>query len=137
LVPLTDLSREVLTVFEKVFKPMFPTSIENDYLFLNDKGLRLAPYQFWRNLKEMIQLATEFGVPVPEALRSHDLRRTGATNRLEKDPLSYRKILKDLGHSYPSSGGPYFIATDDDVEDQQADLIDIFIDPYIEKRGKK
>lgn len=116
---------------------MFPTSVENDYLFLNEKGLRLEPYQFWRNLRKMIQLATKFGVPVPEALRSHDLRRTCATNRLEKNPLGYRKLLKDLGHSYPSSVAPYIIATDDDVEDQQADLIDIFVDPYIEKRGEK
>jgi len=135
LVPLTEISREVLTVFEKVFKPMFPSSPENGYLFLNEDGLRLRPYQFWRNLRKMIQLATKFGVPVPEDLRSHDLRRTFATNELEKNPMGYRQVLKKLGHTYPSSAAPYVLATDNDVEDQQADLIDIFIDPYIEKRG--
>jgi hypothetical protein len=45
-------------------------------------------------------------------------------------------VLKHLGHSYPSSAAPYLIATDEDVEEQQGDLIDIFIDPYIERRGK-
>jgi len=45
-------------------------------------------------------------------------------------------VLKHLGHSYPSSAAPYLIATDEDVEEQQGDLIDIFIDPYIESRGK-
>jgi hypothetical protein len=45
-------------------------------------------------------------------------------------------VLKHLGHSYPSSAAPYLIATDEDVEEQQGDLIDIFIDPYIEIRRK-
>ena len=64
------------------------------------------------------------------------LRRTFATNEYQKNPLAYRKVLKQLGHSYPSSAAPYLIATDEDVEEQQGDLIDIFIDPYIEIRRK-
>jgi hypothetical protein len=51
--------------------------------------------------------------------------------------LAYRKILRKLGHTYPSSAAPYLIATDADVEDEVGDLIDIFVDPYIEKRGIK
>jgi integrase len=137
LVPLTAMSNEVLNVFEKIFKPMFPTSPESEYLFLNDDGLRLTNAQFWRNFRRMIQLAREFGVPVPEDLRPHDLRRTFATNDLEKNPSGYRQLLKKLGHRYPSSAAPYILATDNDVEDQQADLMSIFIDPYIEKRGTK
>jgi integrase len=75
-------------------------------------------------------------VQVPENLRPHDLRRTFATNELQKNPLAYRKVLKHLGHSYPSSAAPYLIATDEDVEEEQGDLIDIFVDPYIDKRGE-
>jgi len=67
----------------------------------------------------------------------HDLRRTSSTNDLEENPLAYRKILRKLGHTYPSSAAPYLIATDADVEDELGDLIDIFVDPYIEKRGTK
>jgi len=65
------------------------------------------------------------------------LRRTCSTNYLEENPLAYRKVLRNLGHTYPSSAAPYLIATDADVEDEVGDLIDIFVDPYIEKRGIK
>jgi integrase len=75
-------------------------------------------------------------VLVPEDLRPHDLRRTFATNKLKKNPLAYRKVLRDLGHTYPSSAAPYILATDEDVEDAQGDLIDIFIDPDIEQWGE-
>jgi site-specific recombinase XerD len=136
-VPLTELAAEVLNVFERVFKPMFPKPSDSDHLFLNADGSRLTRYQFWKALKKMIELARQSGVLVPEDLRAHDLRRTFATNKLEKNPLEYRKVLKMLGHSYPSSAAPYLIATDDDVEEEQADLIDIFVDPYINKRGTK
>jgi site-specific recombinase XerD len=127
----------VLNVFERVFKPMFPKPSESDHLFLNADGSRLTRYQFWKALKKMVALARQSGVLVPEDLRAHDLRRTFATNKLEKNPLEYWKVLKMLGHSYPSSTAPYLIATDDDVEEEQADLIDIFVDPYIDKRGTK
>ena len=40
-------------------------------------------------------------------------------------------------NTYPSAAAPYLIATDADVEDEQSDLIDIFVSPDIEKRGKK
>lgn len=73
---------------------------------------------------------------VPDDLRPHDLRRTFATNELQKNPLAYRKVLKHLGHSYPSSAAPYLIATDEDVEEEQGDLIDIFVDPHIDKWEK-
>lgn len=69
-------------------------------------------------------------------LRPHDLRRTFATNELVKNPLAYRQVLRKLGHSYPSSAAPYLLATDEDVEDEQGDLIDIFIDPSVDKWGK-
>jgi len=76
-------------------------------------------------------------VPLPEDLRPHDLRGTCATLALEQNPLDYRKVLRKLGHTYPSSAAPYLIATDADVEDEQGDLIDIFINPDIEKRRKE
>jgi len=69
-------------------------------------------------------------------IRPHDLRRTFATNKLEKNPLAYRKVLKQLGHSSPSSAAPYLIATDADVEEEQGDLIDIYVAPYIDKKEK-
>jgi integrase len=86
--------------------------------------------------QRIVKRAIEFGLPLPKDVRPHDLRRTFATNEYQKNPLAYRKVLKHLGHSYPSSAAPYLIATDEDVEEQQGDLIDIFIDPYIERRGE-
>jgi integrase len=135
-VPLTPLATEVLNTFEKVFKPMFPKSPYSDYLFLNEDGSRLTKYWYWKTFRKIVDLARDAGVQIPEDLRPHDLRRTFATNELERNPLGYRKVLKHLGHSYPSSAAPYLIATDEDVEEEQGDLIDIFVDPYINKRGK-
>lgn len=135
-VPLTPMSSAVLSVYEKRFRPMFPISNEKDYLFLDNNGQRLMPYQYARNFRKIIQLARAFGVLLPEDLRPHDLRRTYATNMLEGNPLGYRKLLKNLGHTWPSSAGPYLVATERDVEDQQTDLIDIFIDPAIERWRK-
>jgi hypothetical protein len=50
--------------------------------------------------------------------------------------MGYPQLLKNLGHTYPSSAAPYVIAIDSDVEEQQADLIDVFIDPDVNKWGK-
>src|SRR5215204_5191421 len=134
-VPLTPLAMEVLRVFEKVFKPMFPRTAAAGYLFLNEDGNQLSKRQFYNNFEKIVELARDAGVPLPEELRPHDLRRTFATNELERNPLAYRKVLRKLGHTYPSAAAPYLIATDADVEDEQSDLIDIFVNPYIEKRG--
>jgi len=124
-------------VFEKVFKPMFPRTSAAGYLFLSEDGNRLSNDQFYQNFEKIVELARDAGVPLPEDLRPHGLRRTFATNELERNPLAYRKVLRKLGHTYPSAAAPYLIATDADVEDEQSDLIDIFVSPDIEKRGKK
>jgi len=135
-VPLTPLASEVLSTFRKFFKPLFPKAPDSDYLFLSEDGVRLTTFAYWKVFQRIVKRAIEFGLPLPPDLRPHDLRRTFATNKLQKNPLAYRKVLKNLGHSYPSSAAPYLIATDEDVEEQQGDLIDIFIDPYIEIRRK-
>jgi integrase len=135
-VPLSPLAAEVLETFEKVFKPMFPKSPQSDYLFLNEDGSRLGKFWYWKTFRKIIEAAREAGVQVPADLRPHDLRRTFATNKLEREPLAYRKLLRQLGHRYPSSAAPYLIATDEDVEEQQDDLMDIFVDPYIDKVGE-
>lgn len=135
-VPLTPLAAEVLNTFQSVFKPMFPKSADSDYLFLNEDGTRLTKFWYYKTFRKIVELAREAGVQLPVDIRPHDLRRTFATNALEKNPLAYRKVLKQLGHSSPSSAAPYLIATDEDVEEEQGDLIDIFVDPYIDKKEK-
>ena len=136
-VPLTPFAMEVLGVFEKIFKPMFPQGAASEYLFLDKDGDRLTQNQYYGNFRKIVELARDAGLPLPENIRPHDLRRTCATNKLEENPLAYRKLLRFLGHTYPSSAAPYLIATDADVEDEQGDLIDIFVNPYIDKRGTK
>jgi integrase len=135
-VPLTEFAAEVLNTFENVFKPMFPKSPQSDYLFLNEDGSRLGKFWYWKTFRRIIDEARDAGIPLPADLRPHDLRRTFATIELERKPLAYRKVLKHLGHRYPSSAAPYLIATDEDVEEQQEDLMDIFVDPYIDKVGE-
>ena len=135
-VPLTPFAAEVLNTFENVFKPMFPKSPQSDYLFLNEDGSRLGKFWYWKTFRKIIDEARDAGIPLPKDLRPHDLRRTFATNKLEREPLAYRKVLKHLGHRYPSSAAPYLMATDEDVEEQQEDLMDIFVDPYIDKVGE-
>lgn len=135
-VPLTPLASEALEAFQNVFKPMFPKSADSDYLFLNEDGSRLATGWYYKTFRKIVKLARESGLSLPEDLRPHDLRRTYATNTLERDPLAYRKLLKHMGHSSPSSAAPYLIATDDDVEEEQSDLIDIFVDPHTDKKEK-
>ena len=135
-VGLTDVIT-VLGVFEKIFKPMFPQGAASEYLFLDKDGDRLTKNQYYGNFRKIVELARDAGLPLPENIRPHDLRRTCATNKLEENPLAYRKVLRFLGHTYPSSAAPYLIATDADVEDEQGDLIDIFVSPYIDKRGTK
>ena len=134
-VPLTAFATEVLRVFEKIFKPMFPCRDANEYLFLDKGGDRLTDQQYFYNFRRIVDLARDAGVPLPVDLRPHDLRRTFATNELEQKPWAYRQVLRKLGHTYPSSAAPYLIATDADVQDEQGDLIDIFINPDTEKRG--
>ncbi len=134
-VSLSPLAVEVLQTFERVFRPMFPSTPDSEYLFLQENGNRFTTGAYFKTFRKIVTLAREFGVPLPEDLRPHDLRRTFATNALERNPLAYRKVLKQLGHSYPSSAAPYLICPDDEIEEQQGDLIDIFVDPDIKKRG--
>lgn len=136
-VPLTPLALEVLNTFQSIFKPMFPRSADSDYLFLNENGTRLTKFWYYKTFRKIVKLAIEAGLPLPEDLRPHDLRRTYATNTIERAPLAYRKLLKHMGHSSPSSAAPYLIATDEDVEEEQGDLIDIYVDPHINKKEKK
>jgi hypothetical protein len=70
-------------------------------------------------------------------LRSFGLTICDAPVQRMSSKKTYRKVLRNLGHTYPSSAAPYLIATDADVEDEQGDLIDIFVNPHIEKRGTK
>ncbi len=136
-VPLTPLSAEVLNTFKNVFKPKFPKSSDSDYLFLNEDGSRLTKFWYYKTFRKIVKHARDSGLKVPKDIRPHDLRRTFATNELERNPLAYRKVLKHLGHTSPSSAAPYLIATDEDVEEEQGDLFDIFIDPYVNKIDKK
>lgn len=132
-VPLTAFSIEVLRVFEKIFKPMFPRRRDvTEYLFLDKGGDPLMDHQYIYNFRKIVELAGDAGVPLPSPSRPATHLRT---LQLEQNPLEYRKVLRKLGHTYPSSAAPYLIATDADVEDEQGDLIDIFINPDIEKRG--
>jgi len=136
-VPLTPFAMEVVRVFEDIFKPMFLQSAATGYLFHDKDGDPLTVQQHGRNFRKIVELARNAGLPLPEDLRPHDLRRTFATNELEENPWAYRQVLRKLGHTYPSSAAPYLIATDADVEDEQNDLIDIFVSPYVEKWGTK
>lgn len=129
-VTLSPLAAEVLDVFERVFRPMFPESVDSDFLFIGNGG-PMKGKEYWKRFRKIIELAIMEGVLVPEDLVPHDLRRTYATIALEKNPLYYRKVLKQLGHSYPSSAAPYLICTDDEVVEEQDDLLDIFVDPNI------
>src|ERR1051325_2959305 len=84
-VRLTPLAAEVLNSFQTVFKPMFPKSPDNDYLFLNGDGTRLNKFWYYKTFRKIVALARAAGVQIPEDIRPHDLRRTFATNALEKD----------------------------------------------------
>lgn len=65
-VPLSPMSIAVLKVFIGTFRPMFPTSCEKDYLFLDNNGRRFMPYQYARNFRKIVRLARHFGVLIPE-----------------------------------------------------------------------
>jgi integrase len=114
---------------------MFPRG-ESNNLFLTEQGKVLKSRQYRKSFKAIVRSAVLAGIPLPLDLSTHDLRRTYATNALTSNPLAYRKVLKHLGHSYPSSAAPYLISTDDDVDESQNDLLDIFVDPHVKKRGK-
>lgn len=134
-VPLTPLAAGVISVFEKTFRPMFIAAAVSEYLFPGERRQQLTKSEFWAAFREMVAFAREAGLPIPEDLTPHDLRRTFATNELERNPLGYRRLLRKLGHSYPSSTAPYIIACDEDEEEGRDDLLEIFVDPYVEKRG--
>jgi integrase len=134
-VPLTPLAAEVISVFEKTFRPMFAVAAVSDFLFPGERGEQFTKFELWAAFREMVAFAREAGLPIPEDLTPHDLRRTFATNELERNPLGYRRLLRKLGHSYPSSTAPYIVACDDDEEEGRDDLLEIFVDPYVERRG--
>jgi integrase len=82
---LTPFAMEVLRVFEKIFKPMFPRRAASGHLFRDEDGDRLTGKQYYKTFRKIVELARDAGVPIPEKLRPHDLRRTCSTNELEEN----------------------------------------------------
>jgi len=134
IVDMGERAADTLRIFCKVYRPMFPGAENAEQVFLNEEGASLGRVALWRVFRKIVAMAVEHGIPIPEGLRPHDARGTGATNDIRRNPKAYRKTLKKLGHTSPASAGPYMIATDDVVEETEADLQDVFIDPHVERR---
>ncbi len=99
----TQFAQETMRVYEARVRPQFPHAKTNPALFLSERGTRPSYSSNWEALHRIVGAAEAEGFSFPPGFSWHDLRRSFATNMLEKFPQEWRAIMRMMGHENPST----------------------------------
>lgn len=99
----TPFAKDTLRVYEDRVRPHFPEAKTNVALFLTESGLRINYKDMWRNLHVIVLAARKEGLEMPPKLSWHSLRKSFATNFMEKHPGRPWVLMDMLGHTSPST----------------------------------
>jgi integrase len=103
----TDLAQITTHTFEERIRPQFPNATTNPALFLAETGVRIAYSSMERSLRCIVSAARETGMDLPPNMSWHSLRRSFATNYIERYPQHLWTLLQMLGHINPGSINHY------------------------------
>jgi site-specific recombinase XerD len=99
----TPFAQATMRVYEERIRPNFPSQANNPALFLSESGERISYKTMWRNLHVIAEAAVKAGLDLPEHLSWHSLRRSFATNFMEKQPDKVWVLMDLMGHLNPST----------------------------------
>ncbi len=99
----TPFAQDTVRVYEGQIRPHFPDAKANTALFLTEGGARINYKDMWRNLHVIVQAARKAGLDMPPKLSWHSLRKSFATNFMERYPGRPWVLMDMMGHMSPST----------------------------------
>ena len=99
----TPFAQDTVRVYEQQIRSQFPNAKTNMALFLTESGVRINYKDMWRNLHVIAQAARSEGLDMPPKLSWHSLRKSFATNFMERYPGRPWVLMDLMGHMNPST----------------------------------
>ncbi len=99
----TPFAQATTKVYEERIRPAFPNAGVNPALFLSESGDRISYQSMWRSLHLIAKEARRAGLDVPPKLSWHSLRKSFATNFMERHPDRPWVLMDMLGHMNPGT----------------------------------
>ncbi len=99
----TPFAQETLQVYESHIRGHFPNAKTNPALFLSESGDRLTYKSMWHHLNVIVGKARQAGLDLPAKLSWHSLRKSFATNFMERHPDRPWVLMELMGHHNPST----------------------------------
>lgn len=100
---MTPLAKDTLLMYEKRVRPYFTNSDSSTTLCLTERGEMLSYQQMWSFLNRIVEQAREAGLEIPPKLAWHSLRKSFATNHMERHPEDIWVLMDMMGHVNPST----------------------------------
>jgi integrase len=104
---MTPLTKDTLSIYEQRIRPYFPKATATTTLFLTERGEMLSYQQMWSALNRIVEQAQEAGLELPSKLAWHSLRKSFATNYMERNPEDIWVLMDMMGHMSPSTLNRY------------------------------
>jgi len=99
----TPFAQATTRVYEERIRPAFPNAAVSPALLLTESGDRISYPSMWRSLNQMTKQAREAGLDMPPKLSWHSLRKSFATNFMERHPDRPWVLMDMMGHINPST----------------------------------
>jgi len=99
----TPFAQATARIYEGHIRSAFPNATVSPALFLTESGDRISYKAMWRSLHIIATEAREAGIDVPPKLSWHSLRKSFATNFMERHPERPWVLMDLLGHMNPST----------------------------------
>ncbi|MBC1280808.1 site-specific integrase [Nostoc sp. UCD121] len=100
---MTPLAKDTLAIYERQIRPYLPNSEINTTLFLTERGELISYQQMWSALNKIVEQARKTGLDLPPKFAWHSLRKSFATNYMEKRPGDIWVLMDLMGHINPST----------------------------------
>ncbi len=123
----TEFAQATMQVYEAQVRPLFQGSQSDPALFLNQSGRRIAYSSMWRNLHVISEAALKAGLELPTPFSWHSLRKSFATNFMERYPHKVWVLMDMMGHLNLSTLHRYVKHTRDYYDQARDSLIEEMI----------
>ncbi len=92
-----------MRAYEEHIRPHFPNAKTNPSLFLTESGDRITYKDAWRSLSTIAKAARKAGIELPPKFSWHSLRKSFATNFMERHPDQVWLLMDMMGHLNPGT----------------------------------
>lgn len=95
----TPLAQATSRAYESHVRPFFLKGRDEDSLFLGEHGNRITYEAMYLGLAQIVDGARKAGLELPDRMGWHALRKSFATNFMEKNPDQIGLLLQLMGHN--------------------------------------